>query len=198
MKLFYVDQYGKVQEFNGTEEEKMKLASARNLYTREEDAHMVTLGDKRRMPYSAFIGSPAPVDMWIVNGPFMYVKQLGSMGLDLTTDMLHRLKLNGNLFETEEAARATAERIRKVLKDEKCREYYELHVQPTQTQCGSTQQHSHQTHAQDERSTHHQESGCPACGMHKQISEMLSSLRFPNSHQPNQRTLQIVIVNPSY
>ena len=198
MKLFYVDQFNKVQEFNGTDEEKMALASARNLYTRKDDAISVIMGDKRRMPYSAFIGSPAPVDMWIVNGPFMYVKQLGSMGLDLNTDILQRLKLNGNLFETEEAARAAAEKIRKTIKDEKCREYYELHVQPTQTQSDNNQQRSHQIHVGDERNTRHQESESPACEIHTQILETLSSLRFLNSRQPNRRTLQIVILNPSY
>lgn len=142
MKLFYVDQYGKVQEFNGTEEEKMQLARARNLYTREEDAHMVTLGDKRRMPYSAFVGSPAPIDMWIVDGPFMYVRQLGTKGLDINTDNIARYRNSGNLFETEEAARAAATKLRKVLKDESIREYYELHIQPTQTQCGNSQAQS--------------------------------------------------------
>lgn len=198
MKLFFVDQFNKVQEFNGTDEEKMQLARARNLYTREEDAHMATLGDKRRMPCSAFVGSPAPIDMWIVDGPFMYVRQLGTKGLDINTDNIARYRNSGNLFETEEAARAAATKLRKVLKDESIREYYELHIQPTQTQCGNSQQQTHQTHAQDGRNTHHQENEHPAFEMRRQISEMLSSLLSPTCHQQARRTLQIVIVNPSY
>lgn len=118
MKLFYVDQYGKVQEFNGTEEEKVSLACRHNLFFREYDAIYAAEGFKPKISPSIFnhleylekwtlthTMSPAKVcDLFITNA--------------FNLDSFRRMEKAGLLFDTEEEAKEKSDYIRAYLRGE--------------------------------------------------------------------------------
>lgn len=117
MKLFFVDQFNKVQEFNGTDEEKMQLAYAYNLYLTEYDAHEASQGRKVRYNPSIFTGDM--LGKWTI-GRFFRPVQIRCMSHleDLCKDSFRRMRKQGLIFETEEEAKAISDKLRAVLRGE--------------------------------------------------------------------------------
>lgn len=120
MKLFYVDQYGKVQEFKGTDEEKMQLAYAYNLYIYEYDAHKATEGRKVRYNPSIFTGGM--LEKWTINRSFrpVQIRYIDHLE-DLCNDSFHVMKRQGLMFDTEEEAKAVSDKLIAVLRGEAAR-----------------------------------------------------------------------------
>ena len=115
MKLFYVDQFNKVQEFNGTNEEKMQLAYAYNLYLTEYDAYEASQGRKVRYRPSIFTGDM--LDKWTINRSFRPVQVRCMSHLeDLCKDSFRRMKKQGLLFDSEEEAKAISDKLIAVLR----------------------------------------------------------------------------------
>lgn len=118
MKLFFVDQFNKVQEFNGTDEEKVSLACRHNLFFREYDAIYASEGFKPKISPSIFnhleylekwtlahTMSPSKVcDLYITNA--------------FNLDSFHRMEKAGLLFDTEEEAKEKSDYIRAYLRGE--------------------------------------------------------------------------------
>lgn len=117
MKLFFVDQFNKVQEFNGTDEEKMQLAYAYNLYIHEYDAHEATQGRKVRYNPSIFTGDM--LEKWTINRSFRPIQVRCMHHLeDLCRYSFRAMKRQGLIFDTEEEAKAVSSKIRAVLREE--------------------------------------------------------------------------------
>lgn len=138
MKLFFVDQYGKVQEFNGTEEEKNQLAYAYNLYLTEYDAYEATHGRKVRYNPSIFTGDM--LEKWTL-GRFFRPVQIRCMSHleDLCRDSFRRMRKQGLLFDTFEEAEAISKKLIAVLRGEAARRA----STPKQSQVPQDGQHQH-------------------------------------------------------
>ena len=141
MKLFYVDQYGKVQEFNGTDEEKMQLAHVYNLYLTEYDAYEATHGRKVRYNPSIFTGDM--LEKWTL-GSFFRPVQIRCMSHleDLCKDSFRRMRKQGLLFDTFEEAEAISKKLIAVLRGaESSRASCQMQTQdglhPLHTSCDS-------------------------------------------------------------
>jgi hypothetical protein len=120
MKLFFVDQFNKVQEFNGTDEEKMQLAYAYNLYLTEYDAYEATQGRKVRYNPSIFTGGM--LEKWTINRSFRPVQVRCMNHLeDLCSDSFRAMKRQGLIFDAEEEAKAVSDKLRAVLREEAAR-----------------------------------------------------------------------------
>lgn len=117
MKLFFVDQFNKVQEFNGTEEEKMLLAYAHNLYLHECDAHEATQG--RKVIYNPSIFTSGMLEKWTINRSFRPVQiQFMDHLEDLCRDSFRAMKRQGLVFDTKEEAKAVSDKLIAVLREE--------------------------------------------------------------------------------
>ena len=120
MKLFFVDQFNKVQEFQGTEEEKMQLAYAHNLYLHEYDAHEATQG--RKVRYNPSIFTSGMLEKWTINRSFRPVQiQFMNHLEDLCRDSFRAMKRRGLVFDTEEEAKAVSDKLIAVLREEAAR-----------------------------------------------------------------------------
>ena len=118
MKLFYVDQYGKVQEFNGTEEAKLALANSNNLYFREWDAQEATRGFKTRVNHSLF-NHLDYMEKWTLSHAMTPVQVYNlSVASGMCLDSFRRMEKAGLLFDTEEEAKEKSEYIRAYLRGE--------------------------------------------------------------------------------
>ena len=118
MKLFFVDQFNKVQEFNGTDEEKQALFDAGNLYHDEWSAQGATQG--RKTTYRSFaLFSTGILDKWALTRTFKPEKVCSISDVN-TWGNAYILILNraGVIFDTEEEARAASERVIAVLRGE--------------------------------------------------------------------------------
>lgn len=160
MKLFFVDQYGKVQKFNGTEEEKNQLAYAYNLYIHEYEAYEATQGRKVRYNPSIFTGDM--LEKWTINRSFRPVQVRFMNHLeDLCRDSFRALKRQGLIFDTEEEAKAVSDKLRAVLRGEAARRA-STPKQPQALQDGQRQPCGAEQQSQGESSFGHtkRNSGC--------------------------------------
>ncbi len=120
MKLFFVDQFNKVQEFNGTEEEKIQLACAYNLYLHEYDAHEATQG--RKVRYNPSIFTSGMLEKWTINRSFRPVQiQFMEHLEDLCRDSFRAMKRQGLVFDTKEEAQAVSDKLIAILREEAAR-----------------------------------------------------------------------------
>lgn len=118
MKLFYVDQYGKVQEFNGTDEEKASLACRHNLFFREYDAIYAAEGFKPKISPSLF-NHPEYLEKWVLTHTMSPAKACDLFITNaFTLESFRRMGKDGLLFDTEEEAKAMSEKLKSVLRGE--------------------------------------------------------------------------------
>jgi hypothetical protein len=111
MKLFYVDQFNKVQEFNGTEEEMGTMYAARNLY--HTDWHAYEASQGRKTTYRSFaLFKTGILDKWALTRTFKTVQVCNISDVN-TWDNTYVRILNraGVIFDTEEEAKAASERV---------------------------------------------------------------------------------------
>lgn len=118
MKLFYVDQFNKVQEFNGTDEEMEAMYAARNLY--HTDWHAYEASQGRKTTYRSFaLFSTGILDKWALTRTFKpeqvcYISDVNTW-CNAYVCILNRA---GVIFDTEEEARAASERVIAALRGE--------------------------------------------------------------------------------
>ena len=118
MKLFYVDQYGKVQEFNGTDEEKQALYDADNLYHDEWSAQEAAQG--RKIKYrSYYIFKHDILDKFTLTPLFtpIQIRYIDHIE-ELTTMMFRSMDRSGLIFDTIDEAKAMSEKLKAVLRGE--------------------------------------------------------------------------------
>jgi hypothetical protein len=179
MKLFYVDQFNKVQEFNGTDEEKNQLADAYNLYIHEYEAYEAAQGRKVRYNPSIFTGGM--LEKWTINRSFGPVQvRLMNHLEDLCRDSFRAMKRQGLIFDTEEEAKEVCNKLRAVLREEAARRA----STPTQSQALRDGQHqpcSEERQSQGESSFGHTKHN-NGCTRHEQ------------GHPCNQGRVQVTVI----
>ena len=184
MKLFFVDQFNKVQEFNGTDEEKNQLAYAYNLYLTEYDAYEATHGRKVRYNPSIFTGDM--LEKWTINRSFRPVQVRCMSHLeDLCRDSFRRMRKQGLLFDTFEEAEAMSKKIIAFLRgEESSRASYQMQTQdglhPLHTSCASRESLQSQ--------------GRSSCGCRKRNSVEECRELGRQNHQGRMTTLCLTIV----
>lgn len=166
MKLFFVDQFNKVQEFNGTEEEKKALYEAGNLYHDEWHAHEATQGRKIRYT-SSYIFRTDILDKWTVSRT-MHPIQVGAIDHVGEWDIMafKCMRRNGLLFDSKEEAKAVSDKLIAVLREEAARRA----STPKQSQAPQDAQHqpcSEERQSQAQSSCGHTKSN-NGCRCHEQ------------------------------
>lgn len=166
MKLYYVDQFNKVQVFNGTDEEKKALYEAGNLYHDEWFAYEATQGRKIRYT-SSYIFRTDILDKWTLTRRLTPI-QVVAMGHIEEWDILSfkLLKKDGLLFDTKEEAEVVSDKLRAVLRAEAERRA----STPKQSQALQGGQHqpcSEERQSRDECSCEHTKSNSE-CRCHEQ------------------------------
>lgn len=118
MKLFYVDKFNKVQEFNGTDEEKQALYDAGNLYHDVWSAQEATQGRKIRYR-SSYIFKHDILDKFTLT-PFFTPIQIRYIDHieECTTMTFRSMERSGLIFDTIDEAKAVSEKLRAVLRGE--------------------------------------------------------------------------------
>ena len=166
MKLFYVDQFNKVQEFNGTDEEKKALFEAGNLYHNEWYAYEATQGRKIRYT-SSYIFRSDILDKWTLSRLLRPI-QFHQMDYIEKIDLLgfKCFKKQGLIFDTEEEAKAVSDKLKAVLREEAARRA----STPKQSQAPQDGQHqpcSEEQQSQAQSSCEHTTSNS-GCKCHEQ------------------------------
>ena len=118
MKLFFVDQYGKVQEFNGTEEEMEAMFAARNLYHTEWHAYEASQG--RKTTYRSFaLFTSGILNKWTLSRTLRPMQVCNVTDINIWDNIYVRsLNKAGVIFDTEEEAKAASERVKAALRGE--------------------------------------------------------------------------------
>ena len=115
MKLFYVDQFNKVQEFNGTDEEKQALYDAGNLYHDEWFAQEATLGRKIRYR-SSYIFKHDILDKFTLTPLFTPIQIRYIDHIEEYTIMKFRsMESCGLIFDTIDEVKEMSKKLRAVL-----------------------------------------------------------------------------------
>jgi hypothetical protein len=118
MKLFYVDQFNKVHEFNGTDEEKQALYDAGNLYHDEWNAQEATRGKKIRYR-SSYIFKHDILDKFTLTPLFTPIQIRYIDHIEEYTIMMFRSMVSiGLIFDTIDEAKAVSEKLKAVLRGE--------------------------------------------------------------------------------
>lgn len=139
MKLFYVDLSNKVQEFNGTDEEKQALIDAGNLYHDEWSAQEATQGRKIRYR-SSYIFKHDILDKFTLT-PFFTPIQIRHIDHieECTTMTFRSMERSGLIFDTIDEAKAVSDKLKAVLSEEAARRA----STPKQSQAPQDGQHQH-------------------------------------------------------
>ena len=146
MKLFFVDQFNKVQEFNGTEEEKQALYDAGNLYHDERYANKATEGKKIKY-ISSYIFRSDILDKYTLNDFLSPISVSQMQHIEETNIVLFdTMKKRGLIFDTFEEAKAVSEKLKAVLRGE------EAHHASTPKQSQALQGGQHQPCSAEQKS----------------------------------------------
>lgn len=118
MKLFYVDQFNKVQEFNGTDEEKQALIDAGNLYHDEWHAYLAIEGKKTRY-VSSYIFRSDILDKYTLSRFLSPISVSQMHHIEESSRATFTLMRRRNLlFDTFEEAEAMSKKLIAVLRGE--------------------------------------------------------------------------------
>jgi hypothetical protein len=118
MKLFYVDRFNKVQEFNGTDEEKQALYDAGNLYHDERYARKATEGKKIKY-ISSYIFRSDILDKYTLNDLLSPISVSQMQHIEETNLVLFdTMRKRGLIFDTLDEAKAVSEKLKAVLRGE--------------------------------------------------------------------------------